>query len=307
MKSALSKFVYCLILNVEFKTFFSKMNPFIAFRPGFLQIRHKTFRKTDTKAFKKVIADMKYRKAVGLPARPSVANITENKFFKVVGNMKIYKPLSPGLTNRRHPTRFHLHKGPCIQRLSYGKRSTGGRSSNGRVAVRHRGGGHKKRVRMIDFSRATPGEYRVERFEYDPNRNGELMLMRNMSTNEFSYIIRTVDVPIGTILYSFPLGVPTVAPGETELTKSELIKDGNCLPIKNIPVGTFIHCIGLKPGGPAKMCRAAGTSAQILSITNGYAQLRMGTSSLTQAPKKSVLFMKTVLQQLGKLQMKLIN
>jgi ribosomal protein L2 len=246
------------------------------FKPPLQQVRFKTFRKTDTRAFKKVVADIKYRKSQGLEPRPSVANLTETKFFKVVGNMKIYKSLSPGLTNRRHPTRFHLHKGSCIKRLSYGKRSTGGRNRTGKITVRHRGGGHKKRVRMIDFSRSTPGEYRVERFEYDPNRNAELMLLRHLSTNEFSYSIRTAGVEIGAGLYSFPNGIPQPAPNERELTKSELIQTGNCLRIKDIPTGSFIHNIGLVAGGPAKMCRAAGTFSQLLSISNGFAQLRLG-------------------------------
>lgn len=205
----------------------------------------------------------------------------ETKFFKVAGNMKIYKSLSPGLTNRRHPTRFHLWKGSCVRRLSVGKRSTGGRNCHGRITVRHRGGGHKKRIRFVDFHRATPGEYRVERFEYDPNRTGELILLRHLSTNELSYIIRPANVNVGDVLYSFPKGVPPVSPGEKEIPKSELAKDGNCLRISEIPVGSYIHCIGLKPFGPAKMCRSAGTYAQILSTSpNGYAQLRMGSQEI---------------------------
>jgi ribosomal protein L2 len=255
---------------------FSNKIPFL-WKPKTFQIRQKTFRKTPTKAFRKVLADIQYRKAVGLESRPSAANLTETKFFKVVGNMKIYKSVSPGMTNRRHPTRFHLWKGGAVKRLSFGKRSTGGRNNTGKITVRHRGGGHKRRVRVIDFQRRTPGEYRVERFEYDPNRNAELMLMRNLSTNELSYIIRTAQVEVGDILLSYPNGIPSVAPGTRELAKAELIKNGNCLPLKSIPVGSFVHCIGLKPGGGAKMCRAAGTFAQILSTSpNGYAQLRLG-------------------------------
>jgi hypothetical protein len=173
--------------------------------PSKFQIRQKTFRKTPTKAFLKVLADVKYRAAANLPPRPKASNLLETKFFKVVGNMKIYKPVSPGMTNRRHPTRFHLWKGEAVKRLSYGKRSTGGRSSSGKISVRHRGGGHKKRVRIIDFERKTPGEYKVERFEYDPNRNGELMLLRHLATNELSYIIRTEKVQVGDILYSYPV------------------------------------------------------------------------------------------------------
>ena len=249
------------------------LNPSSAIR---IFCRQKTFRATPTKAFRKVLADIKYRKAAGLEPRPSAANLKETKFFKVVGPMKIYTSLSPGLTNRRHPTRFHLWKKSCVKRLSYGKRSTGGRNNTGRITVRHRGGGHKKRVRIIDFKRNDGCAHRVERFEYDPNRNGELMLMRNLSTNELSYVIRPIGVEVGQVIYNYGSRVPAAAPGQEVLSKAELLKDGNCLPIRSIPVGTYIHCIGLSPNGPAKLCRAAGTFAQILSVTpSGHCQLKL--------------------------------
>jgi ribosomal protein L2 len=142
----------------------------------------------------------------------------ESKFFKVIGDMKVYKPITPGLANRRQPTRFHLHKGSCIKRLSVGKRSTGGRNRTGKVTVRHRGGGHKKRIRL--FQLPVQGEYRVERFEYDPNRNGELMLVRHLSTNEFYYLLRTSGVEIHQTIHHFPNGVPS----EITISKSELIQ-----------------------------------------------------------------------------------
>ncbi len=207
------------------------------------QIRFKTFRKTDSKLMKKMVAKEQYRLAAGLPLAPRKRNVMENKFWKVVDGMKVYKSVSPGLTNRKHPVRFHLYKGSAIRRLSAGKRSTGGRNCSGRVTVRHRGGGHKKRIRSVDFYRATPGAYQVRnffliltkkvlRFEYDPNRTGELMLLRNMSTNEFSYIIRPAGVPIGSRIYSFPKGIPAPAPGESPLPKTTLVQPGNCLQIK---------------------------------------------------------------------------
>ena len=238
--------------------------------------RFKTFRATPTKAFQRIVADIKYRKLAGLEPRPSVANLPETKFYKVVGNMKIYKSLSPGLTNRRHPTRFHLWKKSCIKRLSIGKRSTGGRNNTGRITVRHRGGGHKKRIRIIDFKRNDNCSHRVERFEYDPNRNGELMLLRNLSTNELSYVIRVIGVEVGQVIYNYGGGVPVEAPGQQQLTKAELLKPGNCLPISQIPVGTLINSISLKPGGGAKIARAAGTFAQILATTpSGHCQLKL--------------------------------
>jgi hypothetical protein len=126
------------------------------------QHRFKTYRRSPTKLQLKYIAEKKYRKAVGLGPLPSLRNPKlETRAFKVENGMKIYKALTPGLRNRKHPTRFHLWKGGAVRRLSFGKRSTGGRNCHGRVTTRHRGGGHKKRVRCVDFYRATPGEYQV--------------------------------------------------------------------------------------------------------------------------------------------------
>ncbi|KAJ3309328.1 hypothetical protein HDV04_006217 [Boothiomyces sp. JEL0838] len=243
------------------------------------QIRTKTFRKTPTKAYQRVMAMKKLRLALGLEVKPHEP-VMENKFWKVEGDMKYYKSVSPGSTNRAHPTKFHLHKGSAVKRLSFGKRSTGGRSCHGQITVRHRGGGHKKRVRIIDFHRKA-GSFQVIRYEYDPNRSAELVLLRCISTNEFSYIIRPKNVAIGQIIHSFPNGIPPEIPGERQFTKSELIQPGNAFAIKDIPVGTMIHCIGLKKGGPAQLCRSAGTSAQLMSTTpNGYAQIRLGSQEV---------------------------
>ncbi|KAJ2994115.1 hypothetical protein HDV02_001852 [Globomyces sp. JEL0801] len=215
----------------------------------------------------------------------------ENKFWKIVGNMKIYKGTSygnsPGLTNRRHATRFHLWKGSPVKRLSYGKRSTGGRNCHGKITVRHRGGGHKKRVRIIDFHRQTPGE---------------LILLRNLSTNEFSYIIRCQDVEIGQIIYTYPAGIPKPIPGQLDLPKSQIVQPGSCLPLYDIPVGTVVHCIALKAGGRAVMCRAAGTSAQIISNTaNGYTQLRLSSGEVRMVPGKACATIGVVANETHKL------
>ncbi|KAH6561135.1 hypothetical protein BASA50_000135 [Batrachochytrium salamandrivorans] len=230
------------------------------------QVRHKTFRKTLTKAYKKRKLLVKKLKEEGKPVLEQTFPVMENKFWRVVGQMKIYKPVSPGSTNRRHATRFHLHKGSAVWRLSYGKRSTGGRNRTGRITVRHRGGGHKKRVRQVDFHRQVPGSFEVVRLEYDPNRSAELCLLRHLATNEFSYIIRPAGIDPGQILHSYRQGIPEpTEPGAPPIPKSELIKPGNCLRLRDIPVGTLIHCIGLRVGGPAQLCRSAGTSGQLIS------------------------------------------
>jgi ribosomal protein L2 len=240
------------------------------------QTRTKTFRKKDTKKRQKHLETIRQLRKENKPLPSAPSNVLENRYWKVIGSMKVYKSLTPGMTNRRHPTKFHLHKKSCIKRLSYGKRSTGGRNASGRITIRHRGGGHKKRVRMVDMTRWLPGPHQVVRFEYDPNRSGELILLRNLSTNEFSYMLRCQGVEIGQIVYSFRSGIPVPAPGQQPIPKHQMIQPGNCLMIKDIPVGTQIHCIGLDPTGPAQLCRAAGTSAQLLSTArNGYAQIRL--------------------------------
>ncbi|TPX63157.1 hypothetical protein SpCBS45565_g06823 [Spizellomyces sp. 'palustris'] len=250
-----------------------------------LQVRHRTYRKKITKPQKRYFKWVERLKAEGLEPPKVERPVLENRFWKVVGNMKIYKPVSPGSRNRRHPTRFHLWRGGCIQRLSYGKRSTGGRNNTGKITVRHRGGGHKKRVRMIDFHRTTPGPHEVVRLEYDPNRSAELALLRNLSTNEFSYIIRPADVNPGDIVQSWREGIPQPAAGEDPIPKNQMIKKGNCLMLKDIPVGTEIHCIGLKSDGRAKLCRSAGASGQLLFAgQEGMAQVRLSSKEVRLIP-----------------------
>ena len=247
------------------------------------QVRTRTFRKSPTKAYLKKLEWVKEQKALGIPI-PKRPVDAETRFYKIIGNMKVYKSVSPGSTHRRHPTKFHLHKGSAIKRLSFGKRSTGGRNKTGKITVRHRGGGHKKRVRMVDFMRSTPGPHQVVRFEYDPNRTGELCLLRNLSTNEFSYIIRPLDVEIGQIVQSYRQGIEALEENE-DFSKSHIIKPGNCLKIKDIPVGSKIHCIGIKSDGPACLVRSAGTWAQLLSTgEDGFAQIRLSSQEVRLVP-----------------------
>jgi hypothetical protein len=125
------------------------------------QKRWKSFVKPETDRRKKWQLQHKWREAQGIERKAPRPIRIETDFYRIVDGMKIYKAITPGLKNRKHPTRFHLHKGSALRRLSYGKRSSGGRNCHGRVTVRHRGGGHKKRIRKVDFYRATPGEYQV--------------------------------------------------------------------------------------------------------------------------------------------------
>ncbi|KAI8593428.1 translation protein SH3-like domain-containing protein [Geranomyces variabilis] len=253
--------------------------------PQLLQVRHKTFRKGVTKPQKRYFKWVEKLKEQGLEPPKVERPVMENKFWKVVGNMKIYKNVSPGSSNRRHATKHHLWRGSCIHRLSYGKRSTGGRNNTGKVTVRHRGGGHKKRVRMIDFKRMAPGPHEVVRLEYDPNRSAELALLRNLSTNEFSYIIRPAGINPGDTVQSWREGIPVPAEGEAPIPKNQMIRKGNCLLLKDIPVGTEIHCIGLRALGRAQICRSAGSSGQLLyTASEGMAQVRLSSKEVRLIP-----------------------
>ncbi|KAJ1567716.1 hypothetical protein HK405_005023, partial [Cladochytrium tenue] len=229
------------------------------------QVRTKTFRKGVSKSQRRYFRHVEKLKAEGKPVPPIRRNVLENRFWKVVGNMKIYKNVSNGCRHRRHAVRFHLHKGTCVRRLSIGKRSRGGRNITGKITVRHQGGGHKRRLRKVDFFRHMPGPQEVVRLEYDPNRTAELALLRSLSTNEFSYIVRPAGLNPGDVVQSYRAGVPAADERGEPIPKNALVRPGNALRLRDIPVGSLIHCIGLRPGGPAQLCRSAGTCAQLIA------------------------------------------
>jgi large subunit ribosomal protein L2 len=142
---------------------------------------------------------------------------------------------------------------------------SGGRNNQGRVTTRHRGGGHKRRYRQVDFKRSKDGiTGRVERIEYDPNRSAHLALVL-YADGERRYILA-------------PKGL---RPEDTVLSgKDAPIQTGNTLPLRNIPVGTLVHCIELKPGKGAQLVRAAGGTAQLAAREGAYATLRMRSGEM---------------------------
>jgi large subunit ribosomal protein L2 len=158
-----------------------------------------------------------------------------------------------------------LYKGRPFAKLVESKVRTGGRNAHGHITSRHVGGGHKKLYRLVDFFRNKDGiPAKVERIEYDPNRSANLALIL-YADGDRSYIIGTKGMAIGQQVIS---GVD--AP----------IKSGNTLPIRNIPVGTTIHCIEMTPGKGAQMVRSAGTSAQLLAREGTYAQVRLRSGEI---------------------------
>jgi large subunit ribosomal protein L2 len=175
------------------------------------------------------------------------------------------RPTSPGRRFTVKVNAPHLHKGaphgPLVQKQS----KSGGRNNEGHITTRHRGGGHKRRYRVIDFRRNKDGIVgKVERVEYDPNRSAHLALIL-YSDGERRYILAPRNIRAGDEIQS-----GSQAP----------IKPGNALPIRNIPVGTLVHCIELKPGKGAQMVRAAGGSSQIVAREGAYATLRMRSGEM---------------------------
>lgn len=175
------------------------------------------------------------------------------------------KPTSPGRRSLVKVVSPGLHKGAPYAPLLTPKSNKAGRNNHGRITMRHQGGGHKQHYRMVDFKRAKDGvTAKVERLEYDPNRSANLALLL-YADGERRYIIAPKGVTVDTPLVSGP-----EAP----------IKPGNTLPLRNIPVGTTIHCIEMLPGKGAQIARSAGASAQLLAREGSYAQLRLRSGEI---------------------------
>jgi len=175
------------------------------------------------------------------------------------------KPTSAGRRFQVKVVDNDLYKGRPHEPLLAQKSKSGGRNSAGRITVRHRGGGHKQRYRIIDFKRNKDGiPATVERVEYDPNRTANIALLR-YADGERTYVIAASKVAAGDTLMS---------------GREAPIKTGNTLPLSNIPVGTTVHCIELKPGKGAQMARSAGASVQYVAREGSYATLRLRSGEM---------------------------
>ena len=175
------------------------------------------------------------------------------------------KPTSPARRFVVKVVNKDLHKGAPVRSLTESKNRSGGRNNNGRITTRHIGGGHKQRYRVVDFKRDKDGvAATVERLEYDPNRSANLALLL-YKDGERRYVIAPKGINAGDEVVS-----GADAP----------IKAGNTLPLSNIPVGTQIHCIEMKPGKGAQIARSAGTSAQLLAREGVYVTLRLRSGEM---------------------------
>ena len=175
------------------------------------------------------------------------------------------KPTSPGRRFRVKIKDESLYKGKPYPGLTQKSKKSGGRNNQGRITTRHIGGGHKRKYRIIDFKRDKDNiNAKVERLEYDPNRNANIALLL-YSDGERRYIIAPKSLKTGDSVIS---------------GKDSAISVGNSLPLKNIPVGTQVHCIEMKPGKGAQIARSAGTVAQIAALEGEYATLKLKSGEM---------------------------
>jgi large subunit ribosomal protein L2 len=183
--------------------------------------------------------------------------------------LKQFRPTSPGRRQLVIVDRGELHKGAPVKALTEGLTKSGGRGSDGRINSRHRGGGHKRTYRLVDFKRRkfdVPAT--VERLEYDPNRTAFIALIR-YEDGELSYI----------------LAPQRLAAGDTVVADARVdVKPGNAMPLANMPIGTIVHNVEMKEGKGGQIARAAGTYVQLVGRDSGYAILRLNSGETRMVP-----------------------
>lgn len=236
-----------------------------------------------------------------MPPPTSVADFMSAKDESMV--MRTYKPRTPGLRHLKRPMNEHLYMGRAHLPLTFPRKGhgIGGRNVTGKVTVRHRGGGHKRRIRMIDFDRMESGKWFVERIEHDPGRSAHIALLsrpkdwneadhdprylkhiqkpidgitrvsRLPKDRDYHYIVAPQGMRAGERVESFRKGIPQRILNElggsadAGMIAAKTAWRGNCLPLHMIPTGTIIHNVGLHRGKEAQLCRSAGTFAMVVN------------------------------------------
>ena len=187
--------------------------------------------------------------------------------------LKTFKPRSPGLRHRVAQTFDEITEKKPVRRLTEAMRAKAGRGSSGRISTRHRGGGVKRRYRIVDFRRDKAGiPARVAEIAYDPNRSANLALL-NYVDGEKRYILAPAGLKVGDLVLSGIEAEPTV---------------GNALPLEKIPLGLTVHNIELIPGKGGQLARSAGNSCQLMSREDGYATLRLPSGEVRRVNAKGL-------------------
>src|ERR1700742_1894035 len=184
--------------------------------------------------------------------------------------LKTYKPITPSLRQLVIVDRTGLWKGKPVKALTRGKTETGGRNNHGHITAHHRGGGHKRRLRLVDFKRRKfDVAATVERLEYDPNRTAFIALIK-YTDGELAYILAPQRLKVGD---------QVIAGARVD------IKPGNAMPLSSIPVGTIIHNVEMRPGKGGQLARSAGASVQLVGRDTGVAQIKLNSGELRTVPQ----------------------
>lgn len=179
--------------------------------------------------------------------------------------LKAHRPITPSARFTELPDFSEITKTRPEKRLVVSRKSKAGRNMYGRITVRHRGGGHKRHIRLIDFKRDKHGiPAKVTAIEYDPNRSARIALL-TYADGEKRYILATLNMKVGDVVMSGPTAEPT---------------EGNALPLKKIPAGLPVHNIELYPGKGAQLVRSAGAAAEIMAVEGGFAQIRLPSGEI---------------------------
>jgi large subunit ribosomal protein L2 len=184
--------------------------------------------------------------------------------------IRILKPMTPGTRHYSVSAFDTITTDKPYKKLLKPMKSTGGRNNTGRITSRHRGGGHKRRYRIIDFKRDKRDMRAIVRtIEYDPNRTARIALVQ-YDDGEFRYILAPDKIKVGSEIYA-----------GTELE----YKDGNAMPLKSIPIGLYVHNVEMKPGKGGQLARSAGTQIQLVALEGRYATLKMPSGELRMVSK----------------------
>ena len=183
--------------------------------------------------------------------------------------LKKFNPVTPSLRELVQVDKSGLWKGRPHKPLTEGLTNTGGRNNTGRITCRHKGGGHKKLYRVVDFKRnKLDVNATVERLEYDPNRTAFIALIK-FDDGGYSYILAPQKLSVGDVVIS---------------SETADIKTGNCLPLKAIPVGTILHNVEMKPGKGGQIARSAGAYVQLAGKDSGFAQIKLRSGEMRLVP-----------------------
>ncbi|PWN34255.1 ribosomal protein L2 [Meira miltonrushii] len=236
------------------------------------------FRRERRKAEKEArkLAEKKKKLSKSIFAQAGIEEKRTSPFVRNEQQFKTFKPITHSLRWVRTSIQPHIYKGRPLRALTITKRSTGGRNHHGHVTVRGRGGGHRKRIRVVDFHRWESGPQKIIRIEYDPGRSAHIALVEHAETKIRSYILATDGLREGDNVQSYRLDEEAIkqATGaggsalDMGMFRTRAIRPGNVLPLRLIPIGTMLHAISLEARGASKLVRSAGAYGQLVAFVH---------------------------------------